>query len=296
MTTITGTQLQTLNRSFSAAFNQSLIGEDPNVMLQFATRINMSTNVVEIAMAKNVPGMRLWEGDRHHHGVAAHGFYLRADKYELTIEIPREDVEDDNLGIHMARFGDLTRQVRQHPDDLLAALIEAGETGLAYDAVAFFSASHQENGASASNLLGSGSPPWYLLCNNGSGKPFLYGSRTAPELVSKTSPTDDNVFDRDAYVYGARVREGVQYGLWQAAVKSKAALDETNFNAAMEAMMARKDDTGRSLGLRPTHIMIPTSLYAEARALFAMPTTSSGGANPLYNEVQIIVNQRLALA
>lgn len=295
MTIITGTQLQTLNRSFSAAFNDALTGEDPAQLLRFAESINMPTNVVELSIAKNVPGMRLWEGDRVINGVAAHGFYLAAAKYELTIEVPRQDVEDDNLGIHMGRFNQLVRQVRQHPDDLLTDLIEAGETGLAYDEVAFFSASHLEQGASVSNLLGSGSVPWYVLCQSGAGKPFVYGRRTGPEFVAKTNPTDDNVFDRDAYVWGARTREGVQYGLWQAAIKNKNALDATNFNAAAEAMMARKDDQGRSLMLRPTHVLVPTNLYAEARALFMMPTLSGGAANPNYQEVEVIVSPRLSL-
>lgn len=56
---------------------------------------------------------------------------------------------------------------------------------------------------------------WFLLDLASPGpKPFIYQPRRAPEFVSKTSPSDDNVFEREEYVWGVSARAGMGYGPW----------------------------------------------------------------------------------
>ena len=95
---------------------------------------------------------------------------------------------------------------------------------------------------------------------------------------------------RDEYRYGIRYRCNAGYGFWQLAYKSKAALDETNFNAAMAAMLATAADGGRPLGVRPTHLVVPPSLRADALALIEAKLGDQGKSNPNYKAVTVLVS------
>lgn len=68
--------------------------------------------------------------------------------------------------------------------------------------------------------LASQPTAWHLLATEGHIKPYLVQSRTAPEFVAKDKATDDSVFERDEYRYGARRRGNVGHSLWQFAAKS----------------------------------------------------------------------------
>lgn len=48
-------------------------------------------------------------------------------------------------------------------------------------------------------------------------KPFMRQVRRAPAFVSKVSPTEDNVFSDNQFIWGADARIGAGYGAWQKA-------------------------------------------------------------------------------
>lgn len=54
---------------------------------------------------------------------------------------------------------------------------------------------------------------WYLLDVTKPVKPFVYQNRKAPEFVALTSPTDENLFFRKEYIFGADSRDNVGYSL-----------------------------------------------------------------------------------
>lgn len=299
---ITGTQLQTMRRAFNAAFNKALLA-DPTVSLEpFATSIPMPTSVVELGMIKAIPGLRQWVGDRVFHRLAAHGYTMAAKTYEDGIEVERSFIEDDNLGLFLSSMEQLGIQARQHPDDLLSALLSGGSaaTALAYDGQPFFSSTHPERNAAgvlgtASNITAGAGPAWYLVDASKPVRPLIVGHRTQPEFVAQDAPDSDAVFLNDSVRYGVRKRTGVQYGLWQLAYRHEGTLDATNLETAVESMMARTDDSGRNLGVRPTHLIVPTNRWSEGRALVEVPTLSGGAANPNYQFVKLVVHGKLPL-
>lgn len=61
---------------------------------------------------------------------------------------------------------------------------------------------------------------WFLLCTAKVIKPFIFQNRRKPALVAKTSPSDDNVFFNNEYIYGADMRCNAGFGLWQLAYGS----------------------------------------------------------------------------
>ena len=47
-----------------------------------------------------VPRLREWIGDRQIHNLAAHSWTIVNKDWEATIEVDRNDIEDDRLGLY----------------------------------------------------------------------------------------------------------------------------------------------------------------------------------------------------
>ncbi len=70
-------------------------------------------------------------------------------KFEGTIQIPRDQLEDDNLGMYAgALVPQLAQAAKKHPDTLLVSLLAANPVG--FDGVSLFNASHPNYNVSGS--------------------------------------------------------------------------------------------------------------------------------------------------
>jgi phage major head subunit gpT-like protein len=63
---------------------------------------------------------------------------------------------------------------------------------------------------------------WYLADPSGALKPLILQERQAPRFVSKTNPSDDNMFWHKEYIFGADARYGAGYGAWFKILKAVA--------------------------------------------------------------------------
>ena len=61
---------------------------------------------------------------------------------------------------------------------------------------------------------------WFLLCTNRPVKPLFYQQRKKAKFVSKTQETDENVFMKKQFLYGADSRGNAGFGFWQMAFGS----------------------------------------------------------------------------
>lgn len=88
--------------------------------------------------------MRQWLGERYVRNVVSRGYVLTNQLFELTAEIPRTKIEDDQYGLYARKMEFMGRQAKIWPDDqVFNALINGGAaTSLAYDSLPFFSSSH----------------------------------------------------------------------------------------------------------------------------------------------------------
>lgn len=105
--------------------------------------------------------LRVWFGERYVRNLVARGYTLSNLLFELTMEVPRTKIEDDQYGLYGRKVEMMARQGKIWPDlQCFTALINGGAaTSLAYDGLPFFSASHpiDPSGATAgtqSNSLG----------------------------------------------------------------------------------------------------------------------------------------------
>ncbi|MCH7839937.1 MAG: Mu-like prophage major head subunit gpT family protein [Planctomycetes bacterium] len=60
---------------------------------------------------------------------------------------------------------------------------------------------------------------WYLLKTDGVVRPFIFQDREPVEFNALEGDSDEG-FKREKYLYGARARYALSYGLWQFAVRT----------------------------------------------------------------------------
>lgn len=303
MAIITPALITSLRTGYSQAF-QDALAATPTDWANVATRVPSSSTSNTYGWLGQFPKLREWVGDRVVKDMAASGYQITNKLYEGTVGVKRTDIEDDNVGIYTPLFAEMGRGAAAHPDELVFGLLAAGESTLCYDGQNFFDVDHpvypNADGTGTATLVsnydnGGGSPgaPWYLLDCSRALKPLIFQERTAPELETLNSTQDEAVFVKDLYRFGIRYRCNAGFGFWQLAYKSKAALTAANFNAAWATMASRPADGGRPLGVRPTHLVVPPTLRADALALIEAQQIA-GSSNPNYKAVQVIVSPWVA--
>ncbi len=97
----------------------------------------------------SVPPMREWGTGRLARGLNSESYNVENLKYESTIEVDTEEIEDDQTGQIMIRVQEMGEQAANHKDHLLEQLIINGESSgfNSYDGVPFFSDSHESGGS-----------------------------------------------------------------------------------------------------------------------------------------------------
>lgn len=297
MAIITPALLASLRTGYSKAF-QDALAATPTDWEKLATRVPSSSTSNTYGWLNQYPALREWVGARVVKDMAASAYQVQNKLYEGTVGVARTDIEDDNVGVYTPLFAEMGRAAKAHADQLVFALLAAGESTLCYDGQNFFDTDHpvypNANGtgtaAQVSNLQAGTDRAWYLLDASRALKPLIFQERTTPELEAMTASNDEGVFTTDTYRYGIRYRCNAGFGFWQLAYKSKAALNAANFNAAMAAMMQVKADGGRPMGVKPTHLVVPPALRAQALSLIEAQLTGGGDSNPNYRAVEVVVS------
>ncbi|MEO0681038.1 MAG: Mu-like prophage major head subunit gpT family protein [Pseudomonadota bacterium] len=289
-------------REFQAAYDAA---HEDSFYRAVASVVPSATKSNTYGWLKDFPSLREWIGARVVKDMAAGSYVIENKDWESTVGIKRTDIEDDNLGLYGPMIGFMGDAAARKPDELIAALMAAGESTLCFDGQNFFDTDHpvapNEDGTgtavSVSNYdSGGGSPgdAWYLLDCSKPLKPFIYQNRKAPEFVAKTDPrTSDNVFTNNTFEMGVDMRSNVGFGFWQMAYKSKSPLNKANYEAARAALRGFTADGGRPLGIKPTHLVVPGTLEAAAKDVIKRMLIGGGDTNPNYDDVEVVVTSWL---
>ncbi|MDL2266774.1 Mu-like prophage major head subunit gpT family protein [Desulfovibrio sp. OttesenSCG-928-G15] len=296
MAMITPALLAALRTGFKGEF-QRVYNETPSNYADIATTITSKTASNTFGWLGQFPSMQEWIGDRVLKDMAAHGYTITNKKFESTVAVARTDIEDDSLGIYKPLVAEMGRAAKVHPDQLCFGLLKQGTTALCYDGQPFFDTDHPVypnvdgtgTALTVSNFATGTDPAWYLLDNSRALKAVIYQERTKPEFESLTDTADEYVFMKDMYRYGVRVRCNVGFAFWQLAYCSKLPLTEANLDAAYDAMAAWTADGGRPLGIRPTHLVVPTNLRKAAAEAVEVSRKANGADNPNAGLVKTIV-------
>lgn len=147
---INSSTLQGLRTSFSALY-QSAYDASPVAFDQVCSTVPTNTASVTYGFLSKVPIMRKWVGQRQLNNLKEQAAQIFVDDYESTIEVDRNDIEDDNLGVYSQSFQMLGVAAKKHPDQLLRAALQGGTSTNGFDGVPFFSTLHPLSGSNQSN-------------------------------------------------------------------------------------------------------------------------------------------------
>lgn len=282
--------MQQVSKGLSKVFSDALQNNECDYK-KIATEIKANTMSVDYGWVGDLPNMREWVGDRELKDLSANTYTIQRKKWESTIQVSRDVIEYDNLGIVKPRVQGMAEAVLAHYDDIVFSLLEKNEA--CYDGKAFFATDHPVGSETFSNshsleltrenLLAvrkemraitnefgkplrivpnllvvpptlegkaleilnaqfvnggdsnitykicdylvcdrlSDESAWYLLDVSKTLKPLILQINKKVEFVALDNPSDENVFMKDAFLYGTRSEDNAGYGLWQLAAKSK---------------------------------------------------------------------------
>lgn len=280
-------------RGFRTVYNESY-DSTPVHYDRIAMTVSSATRSEDYGWLGQYPKMREWIGDRFLKGLTTHGFTIKNRDFESTIEIDRNDIADDRIGIFKPLFAEMGRTARLHPDELVFSLLKRGFETKCFDGQNFFDTDHpgfdpiSHGELSVSNMQGGSGEPWFLLDTSRSIKPIIWQEREKYDFLSITDPTDYNVFMTRQFIYGVNARVNCGFGLWQLAFASKADLNADNYAAARQAMSKFAGDQGNLLGIRPNLLVVPPTLEQQARHLL-IADEIAGSSNIWKGSIDFIV-------
>ena len=105
----------------------------------------------DYAWLSRFPRMRKWLGDKVTKSLAAFKYTIVNDDWETTVEVDRNDIEDDQIGIYAPMAQEAGFSSKQLPDEIDADLKNGAFAGICYDGQYFYDTDHPVAGASVSN-------------------------------------------------------------------------------------------------------------------------------------------------
>lgn len=290
--------MRTLYTGFSATF-QGALTATTTMYGRVAMDIPSTTRQNEYGWLGMFPRIREWIGERVVNSLKVESYAIRNRRFESTVDVQQDDIEDDNIGIYTPMFQEFGRSVGTFPDELVFPLLNNGFTGVGYDGRPFFDTQHPVIGAdggtiAVSNSGGGSGTPWFLLDVSRAVKPLIYQRRREFELRRMDAATDEIMFREGRARYGVDGRCNAGYGLWQLAYGSRQTLDATSYAAARAAMMGLKGDHDRPLNIRPNLLVVPPSLEAAGLQILNAENNAAGASNVWRGTAELLVVPWLA--
>lgn len=123
---------------FNAAYARAIAGA--NEVISIATRVVGSEGAAKFVELGNVPMPRRWVGERQYQSLRdATSLTVYADVWENTLLIPRRTVEDDQLGLVMARVREFANTAVEHIAKQITLVLAQGTTRTAIDGLPLLS-------------------------------------------------------------------------------------------------------------------------------------------------------------
>ena len=290
---ITASALQALRVGFNTEY-QNAFDAVPKMKDRVAKTVKSSTALNTYGWLKGLTGLREWLGNRQIDNLTEASYTLLNKHFEKTIAVNRNNIEDDNLGMYSDGFSMMGDGAARLPEELVWGLLKAGFATNCWDGQYFFDTDHPVMLADGSmstyaNTDGGAGTPWFLMCTTRPLKPIIYQERKAPSFTAKDSEKDDNVFERNEFVYGVDMRCNVGYGLPQLAWGSKQPLNAANYAIARAAIGSMKADGGSPLGLIPNLLIVPQSMESAGRQLLNSEYGTAGVTNEWKGTAELLV-------
>lgn len=138
---VNGSAIRAVFTGLSTQFNNALTAA-PSDYADRAMVIPSSGAGVDYAWLSRFPKMRQWVGDKHIKALKLGKYYVKNLDWETTIEVDRNDIEDDQLGIYNAQAQMAGQSAGELYGDILTSLINNAHTALGMDGMSFYNTAH----------------------------------------------------------------------------------------------------------------------------------------------------------
>lgn len=135
-----------LKATFQKAFTQA-----PSDWTKVAMLVTSNSQANDYGWLSRFPKMREWIGDKAVKSLAAFGYTIKNKDWEATIEVDRNDIEDDQLLGYAQQAQAAGQSAAELPADIVFGLVSEGFVNPCYDGQPFFDTDHSVAGVSVSN-------------------------------------------------------------------------------------------------------------------------------------------------
>lgn len=136
----------TLKTTFNKAFEAA-----PTIWEKTTMKVPSGSSQNDYTWLSRFPKMIKWLGSKTVKALKAFTYTVVNDDYEATVEVDRNDIEDDSLGIYAPMAKEAGYSSKQLPDEIDAELKNNAFTNLCFDEQYFYDTDHVVAGASVSN-------------------------------------------------------------------------------------------------------------------------------------------------
>ena len=283
--------------AFAKKFSDGMEAGEP-LYLKVASTAPSTSGSTGYGWLEEFPMLKEWVGERMLKELSSHRYSIENKTYESSIKVKRTDFEDNDYGKYAPLFQEMGKIASEYPDELVYSLLKRGFTETCFDGQFFFDTDHPVGGGKVvSNLYGTDpttKPAWFLLDTSRTLKPIIWQERIKPALQgtnrNKDSfDMDSHAFMKDEFLYGVRARGNAGFSFWQLAAASTEELNGDNFDKVYSNMIKQRAESGSLLRIKPTLLLVPTSLRAKAHAVIKRETLEGGEDNINHNVVEVMV-------
>ncbi|MCY1358953.1 Mu-like prophage major head subunit gpT [compost metagenome] len=130
------------NKAFDAA---------PSTWQKIAMEVPSTSGQNDYSWLSNFPKMRRWIGAKVVKALEAFKYTVVNEDFEATVEVDRNHIDDDNLGIYKPQAEMAGFSSAQLPDELVYEAVNGGFTKLTYDGQYHFDTDHPVGSSLVSN-------------------------------------------------------------------------------------------------------------------------------------------------
>lgn len=117
---------------------------------KYAMKVVSTTKQNDYAWLSKFPRMRKWIGDKVVKALEGFKYTIVNDDYEATVEVDRNDIEDDNLGIYGPQAMAAGESSKQLPDEIMSEVVNLSFVTACFDGQYFFDVDHPVRNADGS--------------------------------------------------------------------------------------------------------------------------------------------------
>ena len=126
-----------LRASFNNAFDAA-----PTTWQDIAMMVPSTTSSEDYVWLSKFPRMRRWIGEKFVKSLKAFKYSIVNEKFEVTVEVDRDDIEDDCLGIYKPQAESAGVSSKQLPDELIGEVVAGAFDNVCFDGQNFCDTDH----------------------------------------------------------------------------------------------------------------------------------------------------------